>query len=82
MSLQPVSYTHLINRASLRSVVEKLPEGMNTIVGSGGQGLSGGERQRVASVSYTHLDVYKRQDWYCSGIPFRYELGRIFSFYG
>ena len=37
-----------INRASLRSVVEKLPEGMNTIVGSGGQGLSGGERQRVA----------------------------------
>ena len=37
-----------INRASLRSVVEKLPEGMNTIVGSGGQGLSGGERQRIA----------------------------------
>ena len=21
-------------------------------------------------------------NWYCSGIPFRYELGRIFSFYG
>lgn len=37
-----------INRASLRSVVEKLPEGINTIVGSGGHGLSGGERQRVA----------------------------------
>ncbi|MDU8007768.1 MAG: ATP-binding cassette domain-containing protein, partial [Veillonella sp.] len=37
-----------INRASLRSVVEKLPEGMNTIVGSGGHGLSGGERQRIA----------------------------------
>ena len=32
----------------MRSVVEKLPEGMNTIVGSGGHGLSGGERQRIA----------------------------------
>ena len=37
-----------INRASLRSVVDKLSNGIHTIVGSGGHGLSGGERQRVA----------------------------------
>ena len=37
-----------IERASLRSVVDRLPAGFNTIVGSGGHGLSGGERQRVA----------------------------------
>ena len=37
-----------IDRASLRSVVDRLPAGLNTIVGSGGHGLSGGERQRVA----------------------------------
>lgn len=39
---------HAIDRASLRSVVERLPDGIRTIVGSGGHGLSGGERQRVA----------------------------------
>ena len=37
-----------IDRASLRSVVDRLLVGLNTIVGSGGHGLSGGERQRVA----------------------------------
>ena len=37
-----------IDRASLRSVVDRLPVGLNTIVGSGGHGLSGGERQRIA----------------------------------
>lgn len=37
-----------IDRASLRSVVDRLSVGLNTIVGSGGHGLSGGERQRVA----------------------------------
>ena len=37
-----------IERASLCSVVDRLPAGLNTIVGSGGHGLSGGERQRVA----------------------------------
>ena len=37
-----------IDRASLRSVVDRLPAGLNTIVGSGGHGLSGGERQRGA----------------------------------
>lgn len=39
---------YAIDRASLRSVVERLPDGIHTIVGSGGHGLSGGERQRVA----------------------------------
>ena len=39
---------YAIDRASLRTVVERLPDGIHTIVGSGGHGLSGGERQRVA----------------------------------
>ena len=39
---------YAIDRASLRSVVERLPDDIHTIVGSGGHGLSGGERQRVA----------------------------------
>ncbi|WP_282003736.1 thiol reductant ABC exporter subunit CydD [Veillonella denticariosi] len=37
-----------IKRASLQSVVNRLPRGLDTIIGSGGHGLSGGERQRVA----------------------------------
>ena len=37
-----------IHRASLQTVVDKLSDGIHTIVGSGGHGLSGGERQRVA----------------------------------
>ena len=37
-----------IHRASLQTVVDKLSDGIYTIVGSGGHGLSGGERQRVA----------------------------------
>ena len=37
-----------IHRASLQNVVDKMPDGIHTIVGSGGHGLSGGERQRVA----------------------------------
>ena len=39
---------YAIDCASLRSVVERLPDGIHTIVGNGGHGLSGGERQRVA----------------------------------
>lgn len=39
---------YAIDRASLSSVVERLPDGIHTIVGNGGHGLSGGERQRVA----------------------------------
>ena len=37
-----------IHRASLQTVIDKLSDGIHTIVGSGGHGLSGGERQRVA----------------------------------
>lgn len=37
-----------MHRASLQTVVDKLSNGIHTIVGSGGHGLSGGERQRVA----------------------------------
>lgn len=37
-----------IHRTSLQNVVDKLSDGIHTIVGSGGHGLSGGERQRVA----------------------------------
>lgn len=37
-----------IHRASLQNVLDKLSDGIHTIVGSGGHGLSGGERQRVA----------------------------------
>lgn len=32
----------------MQNVVDKLSDGIHTIVGSGGHGLSGGERQRVA----------------------------------
>lgn len=39
---------YAIDRASLRSVTNRLPDGIHTVVGSGGHGLSGGERQRVA----------------------------------
>ena len=34
--------------ASLQGLISRLPQGLETLVGSGGQGLSGGERQRVA----------------------------------
>ena len=39
---------YAIDRASLRSVTNRLPDGIHTVVGSGGHGLSGGERQRIA----------------------------------
>ena len=33
-----------------------------------------GRAHRLGAVSYTHLDVYKRQSLYCSGSPFRNSL--------
>lgn len=39
---------YAIDHASLRSVTNRLPDGIHTVVGSGGHGLSGGERQRIA----------------------------------
>ena len=38
----------VVERAALEDVVNRLPNGLKTVVGSGGIGLSGGERQRVA----------------------------------
>ncbi|MFI1889644.1 ABC transporter ATP-binding protein [Streptomyces jumonjinensis] len=40
--------TEVLVRARLDSLVERLPEGLDTVVGHRGSKLSGGERQRVA----------------------------------
>ncbi len=40
--------TAAAKRAGLTEVIERLPDGWNSIVGEGGCALSGGERQRVA----------------------------------
>ncbi len=37
-----------VTAAGLREVVERRPEGLDTVVGEGGVGISAGERQRVA----------------------------------
>lgn len=37
-----------VSRAGLDEVVARLPDGLDTVLGSGGAGLSSGERQRVA----------------------------------
>jgi ATP-binding cassette subfamily C protein CydD len=39
---------HALNQAQAMEFVERLPRGMDTIVGEGGQGLSGGQVQRLA----------------------------------
>jgi ATP-binding cassette, subfamily B, bacterial PglK len=36
-----------VNGASLRQLVDSLPQGLHTRLGEGGQGLSGGQRQRL-----------------------------------
>ena len=48
-------------QASIHDFIMSLPQGYNTKVAELGASLSGGERQRIGPVSYTHLDVYKRQ---------------------
>ena len=59
--------------AQCKDIIDRLPDGLDTLVGTGGTYLSGGENQRIAlarailkdapiTVSYTHLDVYKRQE--------------------
>ena len=39
---------HLIDCCELRTLIERLPEGLDTVVGESGVFLSGGERQRIA----------------------------------
>lgn len=36
-----------IRKAHLESLIDSLPDGLNTLMGEGGHGLSGGQRQRV-----------------------------------
>lgn len=43
----PARLRQALQIANLESLVENLPEGLNTRVGSGGMALSGGQRQRV-----------------------------------
>ena len=39
---------HVIDDAGLRSVIDKLPDGLDTIVGEHGDKLSGGQKQRIS----------------------------------
>ena len=45
-----------IRRASLNSLIESLPEGLQTIVGERGAQISGGQRQRVGIARTLYLD--------------------------
>ncbi|WP_110590259.1 thiol reductant ABC exporter subunit CydC [Microbacterium suaedae] len=51
--------TDALRRAGLGSLLDSLPDGLDTHVGTGGSGLSGGERQRlaVARALLGHADV-------------------------
>ncbi|KAJ0421567.1 P-loop containing nucleoside triphosphate hydrolase protein [Aspergillus carlsbadensis] len=46
--VQKEDVTEPIDLAMLASTIEKLPNGIDTLVGEGGNALSGGQRQRVA----------------------------------
>lgn len=37
-----------VKETGLQELVERLPDGLDTLIGEGGRGLSGGERQRIA----------------------------------
>lgn len=39
---------HAVEAANLRSVIAKLPQGLNTMIGEHGANLSGGQRQRIS----------------------------------
>ena len=69
--LIPVSYTHLLIGATVVSIGTTLPEVMvSTMSALSGHGeiaygnAIGSVICNAAPVSYTHLDVYKRQDGY------------------
>ncbi|KAL3466068.1 P-loop containing nucleoside triphosphate hydrolase protein [Aspergillus heterothallicus] len=47
-AVQKQDVTEPIDLAMLASTIEKLPSGIDTLVGEGGNALSGGQRQRVA----------------------------------
>jgi ATP-binding cassette, subfamily B, bacterial PglK len=46
-----------INQSSLSEVVERLPQGLNTIVGEHGVKISGGQRQRIAIARALYNDA-------------------------
>lgn len=48
LDASPEELDDAIDRAQLRSLVERLPRGLDTVVGERGLKLSGGEKQRVA----------------------------------
>ena len=56
--------------AQCEEFIGRLEHGWDTTAGDAGKQLSGGERQRIAiaPVSYTHLDVYKRQLMMCAKV--------------
>ena len=52
----PVSYTHLVDDVQVR---QHIIEAVGHVIGT--QDVGAGRHEGVGTVSYTHLDVYKRQ---------------------